>query len=157
MSVSFGNIKTGYVGQTHLTRQIRKRGFRLETSLDTDRIYAVIRTTCAAHPLKKKKLGGKLVADPDGKYGMLMVNSSLARRVISYGILRERDGGEQRIGVVQWGLVLTETDGRKALQLKNAMLANGTIQAVQEMEYFLNALEANLQIDDPAASIVLEL
>ena len=155
MSVAFGKIKTAAVGRTQLAKQIEKHGFRVDASLDTARIREVIRATCAQYPPKKKKWGGGFVADKDGPFRPLVIDTQLTRRVISYGIVRLKDGKE-RLSISQWGLVLTEADGGRRLKLTYAKLANGQIQAVQEMEEFLNALEKNLQLDDPDASITME-
>jgi len=58
VSVIFGNVKTTTFGfNTALTKRIRKQGFRVDTSLDTARIQAVIRATCTEYPPAKHKGG----------------------------------------------------------------------------------------------------
>jgi len=135
-----GSTRSGS-GTTPLTKRVEK-GFILTTRLTSSDIWGAINATCASHPPKTKTL---LTVEKHLQTWSVSGN----KRVV--GLAGKGSSGAP--AVPSWSLGLSGSSPLYQL-VPNAMkLRDGGIEDVKEIEFFLNALQRELQAKDPRATI----
>lgn len=150
MSVSFGNPKTAWYGKTRLTKDINNSGFGISTDLDISQVQAAAVQTCREFPVKKARLTRSPMKP--------VITAKKGVEVIAYGVVgTNKQTGKEYVAPSSWHLALGSGTGeyKYRIVLAYAQLYSGKINEVEELEFFLNELERNLQHQDPRARIEL--
>ena len=150
MSVSFGNVKTAFFGKTNLTKTLINGAFHINSGLNIAQVWQVAARTCEEYPAKRKRM-------QFGEYKAVIRRERSGQQFIAYGSSAASKSGEDVVLIPQWKLACVEIQGHKFLKLASAKLRSGSIYEVEEMEFWINSFEHNLQAIDRGATVMLEM
>ena len=148
MSVTFGKVTRAFFGKTSLTKAIFNGVFVLKSSLDIAQVWQVAGQTCDEFPPRRRRIGGEFRA--------VIRRERSGQEFIAYGSSIKSKTGEHIVLIPDWMLACGESRDHIFFKLASARILSGSIKEVEEMEFWINVFERNMQNRDPGSTVTLE-